>query len=148
MARICEKNTCPRGIATHDPKFKAKYIGHKDHIVKTMRYIAEDVRRILASLGKNSLNEICGDTTLLAIDNNHLELINELNWTLGFFLHAPAYKKLEQLDSLSEPISQLNASLLADLKDSIQKNEDVVGSYDIINTDRSASSNVIWRTCR
>ena len=138
MARICEKNTCPRGIATHDPKFKAKYIGHKDHIVKTMRYIAEDVRRILASLGKNSLNEICGDTTLLAIDNNHLELINELNLDLGFFLHAPAYKKLEQLDSLSEPISQLNASLLADLKDSIQKNEDVVGSYDIINTDRSA----------
>ena len=33
MARICEKNTCPRGIATHDPKFKAKYVGHKDHIV-------------------------------------------------------------------------------------------------------------------
>ena len=27
MARICEKNTCPTGIATHDPKFKAKYKG-------------------------------------------------------------------------------------------------------------------------
>ncbi len=25
MARICEKNTCPAGIATHDAKFKAKY---------------------------------------------------------------------------------------------------------------------------
>ncbi len=138
MARICEKNTCPRGIATHDPKFKAKYIGHKDHIVKTMNYIAEDVRRILASLGKSSLDEVCGDTSLLAIEGTHLELINELNLDLGFFLDAPAYRKIEQLESLSEPISELNATILADLKDSIDKNESVSKSYNIINTDRSA----------
>lgn len=138
MARICEKNTCPRGIATHDPKFKAKYVGHKDHIVKTMKYIAEDVRRILANLGKSSLDEICGDTNLLAIDGNHLELINSLNLDLGFFLDAPAYKKLEQLESLSEPISELNATLISDLEESIQNNDDISKSYDIINTDRSA----------
>ena len=53
MARICEKNTCPRGIATHDPKFKAKYQGNKDHIVKMLTYLAEDVRRILAGMGKS-----------------------------------------------------------------------------------------------
>ena len=40
MARICEKNTCPRGIATHDPKFKSKYKGDKDHVVKMMEYLA------------------------------------------------------------------------------------------------------------
>ena len=44
-----------------------------------MKYIAEDVRRILAQLGKTSLEDICGDTTLLSIDSTHLELINELN---------------------------------------------------------------------
>ena len=138
MARICEKNTCPRGIATHDPKFKAKYVGHKDHIVKTMKYIAEDVRRILAQLGKTSLEDICGDTTLLSIDSTHLELINELNLDLGFFLDAPAYQKLDQLESLSEPISELNATILSDLETSIQNNENVQRSYQIINTDRSA----------
>ena len=138
MARICEKNTCPRGIATHDPKFKAKYVGHKDHIVKTMKYIAEDVRRILAQLGKTSLEDICGDTTLLSIDSTHLELINELNLDLGFFLDAPAYQKLDQLESLSEPISELNATILSDLETSIQNNENVQRSYPIINTDRSA----------
>ena len=138
MARICEKNTCPRGIATHDPKFKAKYVGHKDHIVKTMKYIAEDVRRILAQLGKTSLEDICGDTTLLSIDSTHLELINELNLDLGFFLDAPAYQKLDQLESLSEPISELNATILSDLETSIHNNENVHRSYPIINTDRSA----------
>lgn len=103
-----------------------------------MKYIAEDVRRILANLGKSSLDEICGDTNLLAIDGNHLELINSLNLDLGFFLDAPAYKKLEQLESLSEPISELNATLISDLEESIQNNDDISKSYDIINTDRSA----------
>ena len=32
MARVCEKNTCPTGIATQDPKFKRLYRGSKDRI--------------------------------------------------------------------------------------------------------------------
>lgn len=138
MARICEKNTCPRGIATHDPKFKAKYVGHKDHIVKGLTYIAEDVRRILASMGKTSLDEICGDTDLLSINGTHLELINTLNLDLGFFLNAPAYKKEVSLEGLSEPISALNAEVLSDLEESIEENKDAEKQYKIINTDRSA----------
>lgn len=138
MARICEKNTCPRGIATHDPKFKAKYVGHKDHIVKGLTYIAEDVRRILADLGETSLQDICGNTELLSINGTHLELINELNLDLGFFLNAPAYTKEITLESLSEPISSLNSELVHDLKESIEKNEDAKREYKIINTDRSA----------
>jgi glutamate synthase domain-containing protein 2/glutamate synthase domain-containing protein 3 len=138
MARICEKNTCPRGIATHDPKFKAKYKGKKDDIVKALTYLAEDVRRILASLGKTSLQEICGDTDLLTINGTHLERINKLNLDLGFFLNAPAYKKEENMEGLSEPISELNSALVNDLKDAIEKNENASKEYSIINTDRSA----------
>ena len=138
MARICEKNTCPRGIATHDPKFKAKYVGHKDHIVKGLTYIAEDVRRILAKIGETSLQDICGNTDLLTINGTHLELINELNLDLGFFLDAPAYKKEIDLESLSEPVSALNSELVHDLKESIEKDEDAKREYKIINTDRSA----------
>lgn len=138
MARICEKNTCPTGIATHDPKFKAKYKGHKDHVVKTMTYLAEDVRKILAEMGKNSLQEVCGDTELLTINGTHLGLINELNLDLGFFINAPAYVKEEELESLSEPISELNASVLGDLKTAIDSNESISKEYQIFNTDRSA----------
>ncbi len=137
MARICEKNTCPRGIATHDPKFKAKYRGHKDHIVKGLNYLAEDVRRILASMGETSLQDICGNTELLSINGNHLELINTLNLDLGFFLNAPAYKKEANMESLSEPISEMNASLVHDLKEAIESDTDISKEYTIQNTDRS-----------
>lgn len=140
MARICEKNTCPRGIATHDPKFKAKYVGHKDHIVKALTYIAEDVRRILATMGETSLQEICGNTELLSMNGTHLELINKLNLDLGFFLNAPAYKKESTRPSLAEPTSELNEKLINDLKDSIEKDVDAQKEYPIINTDRSATA--------
>lgn len=138
MARICEKNTCPRGIATHDPKFKAKYVGHKDHIVKTLTYVAEDVRRILATMGETSLQDVCGNTELLSMNGTHLELINKLNLDLGFFLNAPAYKKERTLESLSEPTSELNVKLIEDLKEAIETDTDANKEYKIINTDRSA----------
>ncbi len=138
MARICEKNTCPTGIATHDPRFKAKYKGNKDHIVKTLTYLAEDVRRVLAQMGEISLQEICGNTDLLTINGTHLDLINERNLDLGFFLSAPMYRKEAQLESLSEPISELNATVLDELKETIDANNSVSKSYPIKNTDRSA----------
>ena len=94
MARICEKNTCPRGIATHDPKFKAKYLGDKDHIVKMLTYLAEDVRRILAGMGKERLQDVCGDTELLTINGSHLDRINRLNLDLSFFLTSTCLYKV------------------------------------------------------
>ncbi len=138
MARICEKNTCPTGIATHDPKFKAKYKGHKDHVVDTLTYLAEDVRRVLASMGETNLLDIIGKSELLTINGQHLDLINELNLDLSFFMDAPAYHKSEYLPGLSEPISPLNAQIIADLEADIAKDVDIEREYDIINTDRSA----------
>ncbi|HCI69076.1 MAG TPA: hypothetical protein DHV30_00125, partial [Balneola sp.] len=93
-------NTCPTGIATHDPKFKAKYKGNKDHIVDTLTYLAEDVRRELAKIGKESLQEIMGNTKLLSINDVHEPLINKLGLDLSFFTSASVYNKTENKKSL------------------------------------------------
>lgn len=138
MARICEKNTCPTGIATHDPKFKAKYKGHKDHVVKTLTYLAEDVRRELAKIGASSLDEVIGQTQYLKMNPAHAELIKEKNFDLSYFLNAPSYTKKENLPGLSDPVSPLNEKLISDLTAAIEKNEDITKEYEIRNTDRSA----------
>lgn len=138
MARICEKNTCPRGIATHDPKFKAKYVGDSDHVVKTLTYLAEDVRRELAKIGYESLDEVVGQTQLLEINPVHNELIKELNFDMSYFLNAPSYDMTENMEGLSEPVSSLNVTILNDLEEAIEKNEDLEKEYEIYNTDRSA----------
>jgi len=148
MARICEKNTCPRGIATHDPKFKSKYVGHKDHVVAALTYLAEDVRRELAAMGKSSLDEIAGRTDMLAVNDQHQELIRNKNLDLSFFLNAPAYSKEDRLEGLSEPVSALNGTIIGDVEEALANNEDVNETYVIRNTDRSAMATLFGELAR
>jgi glutamate synthase (ferredoxin) len=65
MARACHLNTCPAGIATQDPKLRAKFKSPPDHLMAYMNFIAEDVREILAKLGLKSLQEAVGRVDLL-----------------------------------------------------------------------------------
>src|SRR6202045_2125174 len=51
MMRVCHLNTCPVGVATQDPKLRAKFTGDANNVVNFMRFIAEEVREILAQLG-------------------------------------------------------------------------------------------------
>ena len=65
MMRVCHLNTCPLGIATQDPKLRAKFEGDPEHVVNFMRFIAEDMREIMAGLGVRTVNELVGRTDLL-----------------------------------------------------------------------------------
>lgn len=65
MCRRCQTNTCPVGIATQDPERRAKFDSNPEQVVRYWRFMAEDVRRMLASMGYRSLDEIVGRTDLL-----------------------------------------------------------------------------------
>jgi glutamate synthase domain-containing protein 2/glutamate synthase domain-containing protein 1/glutamate synthase domain-containing protein 3 len=112
MARVCEKNTCPRGIATHDPKFKAKYRGRADQIVTLMHYLAEDVRRHLAQLGFSRLEEIVGRADLMRVAERHQDLAERLHLDLSRLLERRPHDRGYRRPHLSEGISRLNQRLL------------------------------------
>ncbi|MCS6821621.1 MAG: glutamate synthase large subunit [Microscillaceae bacterium] len=139
MARICEKNTCPTGIATHDQRFKAKYKGTKDHIVKMMQYLAEDVRRNLAQLGETSLKNIIGRTDLLEINPKHLPLIQKRKINLSYFLQAtaPYQPNNQESNPFSEPVNSLNQQLVNDCLPALECKKSVDLSYKIRSTDRA-----------
>jgi len=65
MARVCHRNTCPVGVATQDPKLRAKYQGKPEHVIALFTFIAQEIREWLAKLGYRSLDEIIGRTELL-----------------------------------------------------------------------------------
>ena len=65
MMRVCHLNTCPAGVATQDPKLRAKFAGKPEHVVNFMRFIAEDLREIMAQLGFRSIDEMVGRTDRL-----------------------------------------------------------------------------------
>lgn len=138
MARICEKNTCPTGIATHDPKFKAKYKGHKDHIVKLLTILAEDVRRHLAAIGMTRLQDVIGRTDLLQANPAHADKIARRNIDLGLFLGATMVDESEATNLFFEGVSPLNAQILADTKIAMETESAVSLDYEIRTTDRAA----------
>jgi len=65
MARQCHLNTCPTGIATQRPDLRAKFRGTPDQVVAYFTSLAEDVRRIMASLGIRRMDDLIGRVELL-----------------------------------------------------------------------------------
>jgi len=60
MMRVCHLNTCPVGIATQDPELRKKFAGKPEHVIAMMRFIAEDLRTIMARLGFRTVEEMVG----------------------------------------------------------------------------------------
>src|SRR3954447_26245620 len=65
MVRACHRDTCPTGIATQRPNLRAKFTGTPEGVATYMIFIAEEVRRTLASLGGRSLDEAIGRVDML-----------------------------------------------------------------------------------
>ncbi|HUJ43516.1 MAG TPA: glutamate synthase large subunit [Opitutaceae bacterium] len=60
MMRVCHLNTCPAGIATQDPRLRAKFSGKPEDVINFMRFIAEELREIMAQLGFRTVEEMVG----------------------------------------------------------------------------------------
>jgi glutamate synthase domain-containing protein 2/glutamate synthase domain-containing protein 1/glutamate synthase domain-containing protein 3 len=65
MARQCHLNTCPAGIATQDEKYRARFAGKPEMVMKYFKGVADEVRELLAKLGARSIQEIVGDVERL-----------------------------------------------------------------------------------
>ncbi|MEA3433131.1 MAG: glutamate synthase large subunit, partial [Campylobacterota bacterium] len=65
MMRKCHLNTCPVGIATQDKELRAKYTGKPEHIVNYVKFIATELREVMAELGFRTINEMVGRTDKL-----------------------------------------------------------------------------------
>ncbi|MDX2241118.1 MAG: glutamate synthase large subunit [Leptolyngbyaceae cyanobacterium bins.302] len=65
MMRVCHLNTCPAGVATQDPHLRQNFIGDPDHTVNFMKFIAQEVREIMAELGFRTIDEMVGRTDIL-----------------------------------------------------------------------------------
>ena len=63
--RRCHCNTCPVGIATQQECLRKKFQGRPEHVVRFLRFLAEDVRGHLAALGLRSMDEATGRCDLL-----------------------------------------------------------------------------------
>jgi glutamate synthase (NADPH/NADH) large chain len=66
--RICHLNNCATGIATQNQVLREKhFIGLPEMVMNYFRFVAGEIRELLASLGARSVEEIIGQTHLLKV---------------------------------------------------------------------------------
>src|SRR6478735_10513725 len=64
--RICHLNNCATGVATQHNVLRSKYfIGLPEMVINYFRFVAEEVREILASLGVKSIADLIGQVRYL-----------------------------------------------------------------------------------
>ena len=140
MMRKCHLNTCPVGVATQDPELRKLFSGKPEHVVNLFRFMAEELREIMAELGFRTINEMVGRVQFLKVKDNLT------NWKakkvdLSGLLHPVTNAKgltlynSEKQDHGMDEI--LDWKLLEASKPALEDKTPVFASYDVKNTDRT-----------
>jgi glutamate synthase (ferredoxin) len=140
MMRVCQKNTCPVGIATQDPELRKNFEGKPEHVVNFMTFIAMEFREIMAELGFRTINEMVGHVECL--DTNEATAHWKANGVdLTSIFHKPdvgeevgSYHQIEQDHGLKDALD--NTHLLTLCKPAIERGEHVRVELPIINVNR------------
>ncbi len=72
MMRVCSRDTCPAGIATQNKELRKRFSGKPEYVENFMRFIAEQLREIMASLGFRNIDEMVGHSECLKRRENHI----------------------------------------------------------------------------
>lgn len=70
MMRVCNLNTCPVGVATQDKELRKNFTGKPEYVENFMRFVAQEMREIMAKLGFRTINEMVGRTDKLKSKEN------------------------------------------------------------------------------
>jgi glutamate synthase (NADPH) large chain len=89
LMRVCHLNTCPVGVATQDPKLRAKFSGKPEHVVNFMRFIAQEARELMAKLGFRTIDEMIGHTECIEM-NKAIAHWKARGLDFSKILHQPA----------------------------------------------------------
>ena len=70
MMRVCNLDTCPFGVATQNEALRKRFRGKPEYVENFMKFIAQELREIMAKLGFHTIDEMCGRTDLLNIKDD------------------------------------------------------------------------------
>ncbi|WP_428329258.1 glutamate synthase large subunit [Mucilaginibacter sp.] len=140
MMRKCHLNTCPVGVATQDPELRKLFTGKPEHVVNLFRFMAEELREIMAELGFRTINEMVGRVQFLKVKDG-LKNWKAKKIDLSGMLHPVTNPKdvtlynSEKQDHGMDDI--LDWKLLAAAKVALEDKTPVFAAFDVKNVDRT-----------
>jgi glutamate synthase (NADPH/NADH) large chain len=149
MVRQCHSNTCPVGVCTQDERLRAKFEGTAEKVINLFSFIADDVRRILASLGARTLAEVIGRTDLLHQISRGSEALDDLDLNPLLAQADPGpYPRFCSMQGRNEVPETLDAQMISDAKALFEHGEKMQLQYTIRNTQRAIGTKISSRIVR
>ena len=143
MMRKCHLNTCPVGIATQDKELRTKYRGKPEHIVNFVRFLATELREIMAELGFRNINEMVGRVDKLKAREGiqhwkakHLHL-EKLLYRMYVREEDSKYKTIEQDHGIDKA---LDNELIETMRDAIYNKTPIKTELKIKNIHRTVGT--------
>jgi glutamate synthase (ferredoxin) len=144
MMRVCHLNTCPVGVATQDPNLRKNFTGDPAHAVNFMKFVAMEVRELMAQLGFRTMNEMIGRTDLIepkkavahwkarGLDFSHILYQPKVGPEVGRYCQIPQDHGLDKaLD---------NTTLMQLCQPALERKERVIAELPIRNVNRVAGT--------
>ena len=143
MLRHCHLNNCSVGVATQDDILQKRFRGSPEYIVNYFRFVAGELREVMASLGIRTINEMVGRTDLLELDRKIVPLkAKGINYSR--ILYKPNISEDIGLyrgpEKTGAPDMVLDKKLIKLCKTTLEKNGPSRLSVEINNTNRSTGA--------
>ncbi|MGB3464962.1 MAG: glutamate synthase-related protein, partial [Cyclobacteriaceae bacterium] len=143
MMRKCHLNTCPVGVATQNPELRKLYTGNPDHVVNLFRFLARELREIMAELGFRSVSEMVGRSDFLKVDKtiDHWKLKKiDLSPMLTFDNQLSQTGRFKQVSQDLDIDKVIDRELIKRSYPALQNHIPVKDSFEITNVDRSTGA--------
>ncbi len=164
--RQCHLNNCPVGVATTDPKWRAKFKGTPEQVINFFNAVAQEAREIMASLGVRKLDDLIGRPEFLK--QRHIEDHPKANMVdLSAVLKDVSTETATAFDIKPEEVARINTEECNDgihkpaldiqiIKDIIEQQgiselseladrAPITLAYDVVNTDRNLGTRLSGR---
>jgi glutamate synthase domain-containing protein 2/glutamate synthase domain-containing protein 1/glutamate synthase domain-containing protein 3 len=143
MLRKCHCNTCSVGVATQDPELRRRFAGRPEHVVSYLRFVAEEARELMATLGFRRMQDMIGRV-------DRLEARPGVGFELGRLLYRPPStdsprKVRSQQHAVAE---QKEAKLLPRLEPLIRAARPATVKVTLTNRDRTFGTLLSSRVTR
>ena len=145
MVRQCHSNTCPVGVCTQDEKLREKFSGTPDKIVNLFKFLAEEVREILAKLGFKNLNEIIGRTDLLKQVSKGSSDLDDLDLNPLFVQADPGSNKRYCENKIINTVPDtLDQEIWPKIEEHIDNKKIIENEFNIKNTHRAVGTRISY----
>ena len=146
MVRQCHSNTCPVGVCTQDEKLREKFVGTPDKVVNLFKFIASEVREILAELGFKNLNEVIGRTDLLRQISKGSPNLDDLDLNPLFVQADPGKnRRFCEKQIINEVPDTLDQKIWPEIEKNIEEKKVIEKEYIIKNTNRAVGTRISYQ---